>query len=360
MLCARRPAVQATNRSIPSPAPPAARCDQRGQGAGDRGPARGQSGPGGDDLGPDRRPRRDQSGHEPPMIAIPAAGDCGSLQLPAERRPDPAAPLPQAQADRARRAGRPDRRPGGEAGGAPGGPRRSPRARSGHRRAIRFSTEPAFRRPGPVPGARLPLGDRGQARHCRPAGGCRSGNSRPRSAPRSTPSWARPSSAASRRRASGPASPPRVRETAGLVLSEVMEHYGLAWPLDEAGFFETEHQREGHQAGEGGGPGRAPGGAERAGPRRQDRAGAAAPGRARPRGQGAGRQVALGRQGAGHAPDPDDRAVLRPLARGGALDPEPGRAARARAAQPDPQGQEAGGPVRRRGALPPPRRRCAG
>jgi len=27
------------------------------------------------------------------------------------------------------------------------------------------------------------------------------------------------------------------------VLSEVMEHYGLASPLDEAGFFETEHHR---------------------------------------------------------------------------------------------------------------------
>src|SRR3954453_22253172 len=61
---------------------------------------------------------------------------------------------------------------------------------------------------------------------------------------------------------------------------------------------------------------------------------------ARTRGQGAGRQVALGRQGAGHAPDPDDRAVLRPLAREGALDPEPGRAPRARAARPDPQGPE--------------------
>ena len=28
------------------------------------------------------------------------------------------------------------------------------------------------------------------------------------------------------------------------MLSEVMEHYGLAFPFDEAGFFETEHHRK--------------------------------------------------------------------------------------------------------------------
>ena len=123
------------------------------------------------------------------------------------------------------------------------------------------AAEPALRRSGSVPGARLPLGDRGQARHRRPAGraaraargrGARRDRRHPGRDPRARPrAGARPG--------------PLLGTTVGRrpVLSEVMEHYGLASPLDEAGFFETEHHRTGHQADEGGDPGRAPGRAQR-------------------------------------------------------------------------------------------------